>query len=93
MHARIVDRDDSRHTVEQLRQWKADAEAAALRQLGRPRLLIEDLPARMQQVNAAVLIQGPNAINISGPNAVVLGPNAISIHGPVVHNSRDQRPE
>jgi len=38
------------------------------------------------QVNAAVLIQGPNAINISGPNAVVLGPNAIKIVGPVVRN-------
>lgn len=32
-----------------------------------------------QQLNAAVLIQGENAINISGPNAVVLGPNAINI--------------
>jgi hypothetical protein len=38
------------------------------------------------QTNAAVLIQGPNAINISGPNAVVLGPNAIKIVGPIVHN-------
>jgi HNH endonuclease len=38
------------------------------------------------QTNAAVLIQGPNAINISGPNAVVLGPNAITIVGPIVHN-------
>lgn len=41
-----------------------------------------------QQVNAAVLIQGPNAINISGPNAVVLGPNAIKIVGPVVQNHK-----
>jgi len=40
-----------------------------------------------KDVNAAVLIQGPNAINISGPNAVVLGPNAIKIVGPVVTNS------
>lgn len=38
------------------------------------------------QTNAAVLIQGPNAINISGPNAVVIEPNGISIVGPVVHN-------
>lgn len=39
-----------------------------------------------EQVNAAVLIQGPNAINISGERAVVLGANAIRIVGPVVHN-------
>ena len=37
-----------------------------------------------QQVNATVFIQGSNAINISGQNAVVLGPNAIRIIGPVV---------
>jgi hypothetical protein len=37
-----------------------------------------------RQVNAAVLTQGPNSINISGPKAVVLGPNAIKIVGPVV---------
>jgi len=41
-----------------------------------------------QQINAAVLIQGPNAINISGPNAVVLEPNAIKIVGPVVQNDK-----
>jgi hypothetical protein len=39
-----------------------------------------------EQVNATVLIQGPNAINISGERAIVLGSNAISIVGPVVHN-------
>ena len=38
------------------------------------------------QTNAAVLIQGPNAINICGSNAIVLGPNAIKIVGPVVRN-------
>jgi hypothetical protein len=38
------------------------------------------------QINAAVLIQGPDAIKISGPKAVVLGPNAIRIVGPVLHN-------
>jgi hypothetical protein len=41
------------------------------------------------QVNAAVLIQGPNAINISGPNAVVLGLNAIKIVGHVVQKDKD----
>jgi len=40
-----------------------------------------------QQINAAVMIQGPDAIRISGPNAVVLGPNAINIVGPVVTNN------
>jgi hypothetical protein len=44
-------------------------------------------PERPNQTNAAVLIQGPNAINISGTNAVVLGPNAIKIVGPIVHNN------
>jgi len=44
-------------------------------------------------VNAAVLIQGPNAINISGERAVVLGPNVIKIVGPVVHNEKDPSDE
>ncbi len=39
-----------------------------------------------EQVNAAVLIQGRNAISVSGEHAVVLGPNAIRIVGPVVRN-------
>jgi len=39
----------------------------------------ERAPEDLKQVNAAVLIQGPNAIKISGPNAVHLGPNAIKI--------------
>jgi len=38
------------------------------------------------QINAAVYI-GPNGINISGQNAVVLGSNAIKIVGPVVNNN------
>jgi hypothetical protein len=40
-------------------------------------------------VNAAVVISGRGAIQISGPNAVYLGPNAIKIVGPVVHNDGD----
>ena len=39
-----------------------------------------------QQINAAVYI-GPNGLNISGQNAVVLGENAIQIVGPTVHNA------
>jgi hypothetical protein len=53
-------------------------------QSGQIRAEPSNVPAA--QTNAAVLIQGPNAINISGPNAVVLGPNAIKIVGPIVHN-------
>jgi hypothetical protein len=51
---------------------------------GQIRAVPNDAP--VPQINAAVLIQGPNAINISGANAVVLGPNAIKIISPVVHN-------
>ena len=89
-HARIVDQDQSRYTVEELRRWKQDAEAEAQRRLGKPQVATDEV-IQAQQVNAAVVIQGPNAINISGPNAVVLGPNAIKIVGPVVHN-KDSKP-
>lgn len=42
-------------------------------------ILPERAPEGRNQVNAAVLIQGPDAIKISGPNAVHLGPNAVKI--------------
>ena len=42
-------------------------------------ILPERATEDLKQVNAAVLIQGPNAIEISAPNAVHLGPNAIKI--------------
>src|SRR5690348_7771989 len=35
--ARLVDQDKSRYSVEELRRWKADAEAEAKERLGRPR--------------------------------------------------------
>jgi hypothetical protein len=38
--ARIVDHDKSRYTVDQLQQWKSEAEALAQRRLGKP----HDLP-------------------------------------------------
>jgi hypothetical protein len=83
VHARLVDHDASRYTADELRRLKLQAEARALERLGKP-------PAsRRQEVNAAVLIQGPDAIRISGPNAVVLGPNAITIVGPVIHRKGD----
>ena len=40
-HARIVDQDKSRYTVEELRRWKADAEAEAQKKLGRPQVSSE----------------------------------------------------
>lgn len=46
-----------------------------------------------QQLNAAVLIHGPNAINISGTNAVVVHPNGIQINGPIVHNNGENKGE
>jgi hypothetical protein len=38
IHARIVDQDKTRYTVEALRRWKTDAEAEAQRKLGRPHI-------------------------------------------------------
>jgi hypothetical protein len=40
-HARIVDHDKSRYTVEELHGWKQDAEAAALKNLGKPQVPTE----------------------------------------------------
>lgn len=37
-HARVVDQDDSRHTVELLRKWKSEAEDHARKALGRPQV-------------------------------------------------------
>lgn len=75
---KAVDDDDATYTCQTLRDWKAQAEVAA-------REAIERGPKQEQppQVNAAVYF-GPNAVNISGHQAVVLGPNAVQIHGPVV---------
>jgi hypothetical protein len=71
---KLVDNDAGRYTVEKLQEWKSVAEETAIRELeGGPQR------AASPQVTAAVLIQGPNAININGPNAVHLGPNAIKI--------------
>ena len=39
VHARVVDRDDSHHTVELLRNWKSQAEAHARERLGKPQAL------------------------------------------------------
>jgi hypothetical protein len=71
---KLVDNDEARYTVLQLREWKRQAEERALKE-------VEGGPRRQSTVNttAAVLIQGPNAVNISGPNAVHLGPGAIKI--------------
>lgn len=75
---KAVDDDDATYTCDTLRGWKAQAEVAARDAIERgPR---QDQPP---QVNAAVYF-GPNAVNISGHQAVVLGSNAIQIHGPVV---------
>ena len=73
-HGKLVDNDAVRYPVELLRQWKHRAEERATRDLecGLQR------PQPMHE-NAAVLIQGPNAINIHGLNAIQLGPGAIKI--------------
>lgn len=80
---KFVDDDAVIYTRETLREWKAQAEAAA-------REVIERGPkqAEPSHVNAAVHL-GPNAVTVSGNQAVVLGPNAIQIHGPVVGAAPD----
>jgi hypothetical protein len=77
--AKLVDNDTAKYPVDVLRTWKMNAEAAAQQMLG-------ERPARHPTVNAAVVISGPGAIQIRGPNAVNLGPNAITIVGPVFRN-------
>ncbi len=76
--AKLVDNDVVSFPTALLRQWKAQAEQFAQEHLGERR-------AAQSTVNAAVVISGPGAIQISGPNAVYLGPNAIKIVGPVVY--------
>jgi hypothetical protein len=79
--AKAVDDDPATYTVSTLRRWRSDAEAAA-------RAAIESGPRSeaAPTVNAAVYF-GPNAVSISGPNAVVLAPGAVQIHGPAVQGS------
>jgi hypothetical protein len=74
--AKLVDNDVPTHSLQLLRMWKTRAEDKARHELG-------DRPARSAGINAAVVIQGNGAIQISGTNAVNLGPNAISINAGV----------
>jgi hypothetical protein len=76
---KLIDNDPQGFPADLLRRWKADAEERARSALG-----ARSDSVSPSEVNAAVFIQGPNAINISGPNAVHLGPNAIKIVGPIV---------
>jgi hypothetical protein len=77
--AKLVDDDPGKYTLCLLRQWREMAEVAASAEL-------ESGPQRpaKTQINAAVVIQGPNAINISGTNAVNIAPGGININGPIV---------
>jgi len=93
---KLVDNDEGRYIADQLREWKRQAEERATREL-------EGGLRRSQPVqqNAAVLIQGPNAIHISGSDAVRLGPGAIKIeqyignadHEPRVARLEKQMPD
>jgi hypothetical protein len=80
--AKEVDNDPVAFPVAVLQDLKSRAELAAQKNLG-------ERPARQPTVNAAVIISGQGAIQISGPNAANLGPNAITIVGPIVHNGGD----
>lgn len=73
--AKAVDDDPVTYTETALRTWQSDAAARA-------RAAIERGPRSeaAPPVNAAVYF-GPNAVSISGPNAVVLAPGAVQIHG------------
>jgi hypothetical protein len=77
--AKLIDSDVGRFTVAVLVSWKSTAEALALEQLESGRR--SSTPA----INAAVVIQGENAIHISGTNAVNIAPGGITIVGPIVH--------
>ena len=76
---KMVDNDPMRYTVAYLAEWKTRAEAEALAELesGRP-------ITAASMINAAVVIQGQGAIQISGPDAVNIGPGGITIVGPVI---------
>lgn len=73
--AKLVDNDQHRFTVAMLREWKETAEEAARKAVTEP----AKRDADSANVHARALIQDPNAIRISRPNAVQLGPNAIKI--------------
>jgi hypothetical protein len=51
-HAAEVDADDSRYTGEELRRWKAEAEARAHEEIGRP------LPAKSDAIDQAIALLG-----------------------------------
>jgi hypothetical protein len=78
LHARIVDQEDSRHSVELLRRWKSQAEAHATEALGRPqRLSISPGPdvTRFARLAKAILAalrtynQESTMLGIEGPVA------------------------
>jgi hypothetical protein len=59
-HARIVDQDQSRYTVEELRRWKQEAEAEAERKLARPQIpsdgLVQRRPLKIQRAFASSIV-------------------------------------
>lgn len=81
---KAVDDDPAAYDVKVLRDWRKRAESSARKDIERGP--VDRLP---DIVNAAVYF-GPNAVSISGENAVVLESNAISISGPVVCGATDR---
>jgi len=81
--AKMIDDDAVTYPMALLQSWKKEAEQRA-------REAIENGAPKKQpvpQVIAAVYL-GPNALSISGPNAVNIGPNGIAVNSPLVHASR-----
>jgi hypothetical protein len=80
--AKLIDNDPIAFPVSLLYQWKVVSEDNAINNIKNRSATLSN-----QSINAAVVIQGPNAINISGPNAVNIGPGGIQIIGPIINNS------
>lgn len=81
--AKKIDNDPGCFSTAKLQELKEAAEEKAKQNLGS-----NQRTDREPVINAAVVIKGPNAINISGPNAVVLGPKAINITGPIIRHEK-----
>jgi hypothetical protein len=62
LHARVVDQDDSAHTVELLRNWKSQAEAHARERLGKP----ESLQTSSAEVQRMIILSNISPYRASG---------------------------
>lgn len=85
--AKMIDDDAIRYQTVLLHSWKKAAEQRARDLVGRGPRQQQTPP----QVVAGVYL-GPNALNISGTNAVNIGPNGIVVNGPHTHAPAGPKP-